>query len=140
MARNWARVGIKSEDWESGDRGTGGRAGAQAEEGLPGEPAKSEDPTDQRDEARRTRCGAHGVERNGGEAQEVTRRTKITHDLYDSKMTYGETTHKIEILLRSLSRGTRVGTFGVGIIGCRFVLCSESRRGWISRTKDGMRC
>ena len=100
---------IKSEDWESIERWTGEQAGTLAEEFIPGEPAAPSDSTNRREEARHTRRGPRGVGEFVGEAHEVTRRMKITKDVYGSEMAYSRATRKIEILLILLSQGTRRG-------------------------------
>lgn len=57
--------------------------------------------------ARNTRCGAHADTRVG--SGEVGNRAVTTQELYDAKIRYAKTTHKIEILMNSRSAGTRTG-------------------------------
>ena len=42
----------------------------------------------------------------------MTTRSRTTQEQYDDKMMYAETTHKIEILMKSLRGGTRAGYRG----------------------------
>ena len=59
------------------------------------------------EEEKNTRRGAQTAPWPG--AVEMTTRSRTTQEQYDAKMMYAKTTHKIEILTKSLSEGTRVG-------------------------------
>ena len=104
---NWLRVEFASENWGA-DVEAARSAGADAVEGChPVSNPVSDQPEEPQEKEPRTRCGARAERQHG--ALEVTTRTLLTQEHYDSKMRYAKTTRKIKILMQSLSAGTRVG-------------------------------
>lgn len=105
--RNWLRLEGVSENWgEAVDKASPSR-GSAAEECRPVEhqepTAEDSLPVDNWN----TRCGAEDVMKEG--AFETGRRMPLTQEMYGAEMTYAKTAHEVEVLMNSLSAGTRKG-------------------------------
>ena len=64
-------------------------------------------PPGNNDETFRRRCGARVARDN--RAVEVADRTLLTQSQYDAKLSYAITTRKMEVLMQSISTGTKTG-------------------------------
>ena len=103
--RNWLRLEYAAGNWDAAvesARGSGSGAAVECHPVSNPTEGEVEEPIE---DDRETRCGAQTIQRK--EAFEVSTRTRTTQEQLDSKMRYAKTTHKIEILTKSLSDGTR---------------------------------
>ena len=106
MSRNWLRLEFKSERC-AGGAARDNQSGSAVEDSPP-----VERPTPTAEESHpagegNTRCGAHEVRQRT--AGEVNQRAAMTQENYDAKTKYANATHEIEILMSSVSGGTRKG-------------------------------
>ena len=108
--RNWIRVECASENWDAAAESARSAEGGALVECHPVPDPPEEQPEAEPADERNTRRGAQASQCD--RAVELTTRARMTQELYDAKILYAKTTHKIEILTQSLSEGARAGYRG----------------------------
>ena len=105
--RNWLRLEFASENWEDAAAAAGPARGAALvvcrpvvyHPGVQADGAQGGE--------KNTRRGEQAVQND--RAVQTEKRVRMTQDLYDSEMNYAKTTHNIDLLMGSLSKGTQSG-------------------------------
>ena len=107
QSRNWLRMEMKSEERKDEQPERENLTGIPVEDSLPG--------TSSIPSVGGCRPGGGGSRRRGArdvtrdQAGEMKNRILLTQGKYDAKMTYAKVSHKLDILMSSVSRGAQLG-------------------------------